>query len=1288
MSSEPSRDDRFDEILAEYLEGERAGQAPDRTELLARNPEFAAELAAFFADHDRLKHLAGPATVDLPDNGADPVPGEYLRYFGDYELLEKIAHGGMGVVYRARQISLNRTVALKMILAGQLATLADVQRFRTEAENAAGLDHPNIVPLYEVGDHDGRQYYTMKLIEGGDLRTVLSRQSSVVGRERQQWAANLVATVARAVHYAHQRGILHRDLKPANILLQKVASSQKSAASRKRENSWVTDHCLLITDYSPHVTDFGLAKRIRTGEPVTSATGGTAQTLSGAIVGTPNYMAPEQASPGADPLTVAADIYGLGAILYELLTGRPPFSGADALEVLRKVNDEEPRRPQSLNPNIDADLQTICMKCLRKEPGKRYASAEALAEDLERWMKGEPIQARPVRQLERAVKWVRRNKVVAGLGAALVVTLICGTTFAWYFGLNAAHWAAENEANSARALGSARRAEMQRYIYCMRMVQQAWNNGRVERIHELLEAQRPEHTSDDDLRGFEWYYWKNQCRKELARYDGSHAVFSPDGGRVLIGGRDSAGLWDVTTGAQLLSLQGYSGGTTDVVFSADGTKLATASTGMPVTIWSATTGKKQMELIATSGWGLAFSPDGRRLAVAVSKGELCLFDVENGRKLFGLDADKYSKVNFSPDGTRIAGPSGSSAIIRTSNSGDKILELTGHSGELHDVAFSPDGRRIATGSDDGTARVWDGINGQVLFTLKGHTGPVFCIAFSPDGRRLASGSADLTVRIWDAITGENINTLKGFEDNVLSLSFSPAGDRLVVGSEDETVRTWDVSPGLGPIVLPSDRSHRLFYAIMPSALSPNGSRFLAKLGNAFQLVDTVSAERILSIEQSLGSYGGFAIGGGGKILAFWSAALRSIHLWDLPRRQERLAFQPKGHDRICRIAISPDEKFVASGTEDGNIGIWDAADGHEVIALHGHRGTVSVIAFSTDSQFLASGSSDGYARIWNASTGELLYVLGGDTGQITSVAISPTDNRLLASGSSDSNVRIWNLTDGREQAILSAHRYGVSAVTFSPDGRRLATGSDDDTVRVWDTYTGQELLVFNHGRKVAHVAFSSDGKTLFSASCEGRIRRWETERPSVHEQGHRFLTWYVRSLWHETMLRDQVIFSLQNDRSLNDEDRTFALDQAVCLCDFEPYELNNESWRAVRHPRRGLHGFELALRQAQAACEQKPNDGTYLNTLGIAQYRCGLYKEALETLTKSDQFNAKENGSIPADLAFLAMAHHHLGNKDEGKKLLERLREAMKKGEPSEDARAFLKEAEELIEGQQTATDR
>ena len=476
-----SRAGALEQALAEYLLASEAGAAPERDVFVAAHPELAGELRAFFEDEARLHYLADPlrpeaspedpvsggstttgSTHDVCSDGgraaaaAAEVPQARVRYFGDYELLEEVGRGGMGVVYKARHLRLNRVVALKMILAGRFASAEDVKRFQVEAENAARLDHPNIVPVYEVGRHRGRRYFTMKLVTGGSLARRVAHFT-----EDPRRSAELIAEAARAVHHAHQHGILHRDIKPGNILLD--------------------------AEGRPQVTDFGLARRLGGEEELT---------LPGAVLGSPRYMAPEQAR-GDKRLSVAADVYGLGAVLYELLTGRPPFSGESVLETLRQVREQEPARPSGIVRALDRDLETVCLKCMEKDPQARYASAEALQRDLEHWLRGEPLAARPAPPWERVVKWARRNPARAALGVVSstgVVSLVGvvlagnmllsqkqGQTDAALKREQSASARAQTEAAKARAVG--------RFLREMLGSANPWDGlSRDVRVREVLDA--------------------------------------------------------------------------------------------------------------------------------------------------------------------------------------------------------------------------------------------------------------------------------------------------------------------------------------------------------------------------------------------------------------------------------------------------------------------------------------------------------------------------------------------------------------------------------------------------------------------------------------------------------------------------------------------------------------------------------------------------------------------------------------------------------------------------------
>jgi eukaryotic-like serine/threonine-protein kinase len=520
LDPSPSRDQRVDAVIAAYLEDVDAGRAPDRQELLARHPELAGELEAFFADNDRVDQLAQPLRLPSPPpsqrtepevgatraygegqpatlaSGETPLIGPPLgtkvRYIGDYELLEELGRGGMGVVYKARQSKLNRLVALKMILAGEYAGPKELARFRTEAEAVARLQHPNIVQIFEVGEHDGHPYFSLEFVDGGSLAQKLDGTPLPPPQ-----AARLVETLARAMHAAHQAGVVHRDLKPANVLL--------------------------TAEGTPKITDFGLAKKL---DDAAGPTG------SNAIMGTPSYMAPEQAGGKSKEIGPAADTYALGAILYELLTGRPPFKAATPLDTVLQVVSDEPAPPRKLQSKTPCDLDTICLKCLQKAPAKRYATAADLAEDLRRFQAQEPIQARPVGRLERGVKWAKRRPAVASLLAALMLAalgLVGGG--AWFTislqnALGAAKASAEAErgakekAQNERALADAARtkAEWLAYAGQITLAQREWQDGDVGHARDLLGA------CQVNLRGWEYDYLDTLFNKNQQTLRGAHRL--------------------------------------------------------------------------------------------------------------------------------------------------------------------------------------------------------------------------------------------------------------------------------------------------------------------------------------------------------------------------------------------------------------------------------------------------------------------------------------------------------------------------------------------------------------------------------------------------------------------------------------------------------------------------------------------------------------------------------------------------------------------------------------------
>jgi WD40 repeat protein/tRNA A-37 threonylcarbamoyl transferase component Bud32 len=1085
-------------VLAAYLQAEESGESPDRGQWLARYPQLADELQAFFDSRDVVPRL-------WPDRLEMTTPCR----FGEYELLEKIAHGGMGVVYKARQLRPNRIVALKLILSGQLARRSDVERFHAEAEAAASLDHPNIVPIYEVGQQAGQHYFTMKFIEGGSLaESEVRSQRSEVGKRTQSDAARLMATVARAVHYAHQRGILHRDLKPGNILLD--ATGQ------------------------PYVSDFGLAKQI-SADNVT--------THSATIVGTASYMAPEQAA-GRDRLTTAADIYSLGAIFYWLLTGRPAIQAATPLETLRKLEDQEPVRPRAIDPHINRDLETICLKCLEKDPARRYGSAEALAHELKRWLAGEPIFARPSSSVERLWRWCRRNPASAAAGGlavvafSAVVALAVGSVFAMQLGeeqerTQAALKQAETQQAVAEQKGAEANTQRQRaeeqeklarhYLYGANILlaQRAWDSNHVDLALDYLERHIPQ-PGEADIRGFEWHYlWRRAHADLLTLQTGSSwFAYTADGKQLLTPMRDGQmKVWDAASGKEIGTRTVAQGveGRQERVFSPDGQRVASGTKTGSIKVWDAATGQ---EVITLKGDDkeialLAFSPDGKRLASAAREGRSAgggtvmktrkVWDLTTGREIVTIHHDlkpgnQWSLV-FSPDGTRLASGSDGAIKIWDATTGQEVRSIEGPFGPITaGVAFSPDGKWLAAGSQHLTARVWDVTTGQELFTLTGHTSAVWDVSFSPDGKRLATGSKDATVKVWDLTTGKEIRTFKGHRGDVWNVAYSPDGTRIASGSADKTLKIWDATAlDEGRMI----KGHT--GGVSGIAFSPDGKRLASassdsvgwdqsknepvkKLGaDQAHLWDVTTGQRIMSLDSPSGFGGNVAFSADGKHLVTDSQD-GMIRIWDAGTGQEIRSFQ--GHtSAVGNLAFSPDGKIVVFGTENG-LKLYEAATGKELLTSKDGLNMAGGIKFSRDGKRLAA-SKNAAVNVLDTTDGKVLLQLRGHTAYCIGVAFSP-DGKWLASGSWDNTAKLWDASTGQELLTLKGHTGYVTFVTFSPDSKRLATMSpaaQDRTLKLWDASTGQELLTLNE--QTGKPVFSPDGKLLATRGRGGSIHIWD-----------------------------------------------------------------------------------------------------------------------------------------------------------------------------------------------------
>jgi WD40 repeat protein/tRNA A-37 threonylcarbamoyl transferase component Bud32 len=1050
--------------------------------------------------------LPDPDAVTSPVSTSTNVTDRALPAISGYEVLSELGRGGMGVVYKARQTQLNRPCALKMILAGAHATSEAAARFLTEAEAIARLQHPHIIQIHHIGEAGGLPFFELEYVPGGGLDQKLDGTPWPPDR-----AARLTEQLALGIAEAHRLGIVHRDLKPANVLL--------------------------AADGTPKITDFGLAKALGSESGLTG---------SEAIMGTPSYMAPEQAGGKAREASPAADVYAVGAILYELLTGRPPFRGATVLETLEQVKSTEPVSPSRLVPKLPRDIETICLKCLQKDPARRYESADVLAEDLCRFQAGEPIVARRVGELERAWRWCWRNPAVASLGAgvvALLVIVAVGSTLAaWTFAEKAQiESGLRSDADKASRTAVAKAGELESSLYIDRVNRayrewEANNVGLAERLLDDCPAPR---------RAWEWHFVKHLCHLNRLTFRAHTAgvlsvAFSPDGSRVASGAGpfdesrsdDEAELklWDAATGREVLVLPGLKGAVRGLAFSPDGARLASASEfvypkrGGLLTLWDLATRRAVLDRLEseTSPLCVAFSPDGKTLAVGSGgyitreiTGHVTLWDVSTGDKLFALRGQPggVSSVAFSPDGKALAAASAGVIELWDLGSRTKVRALRAHESFVYDLAFSPDGRRLATGGYDGTIKLWDPATGEPVMTIYGHTSKVSGLAFSPDGKTLASSSEDMSVRLWDPLTGRELAAFRGHTSFANGVAFSRDGKTLASAGQDRTVKLWDVRPSR-PIVF---RGHTAW--VETTGFSHDG-KLVASGASAFEGVDNTVRVWDPTTGEPVQTFPG-------HVAAFFSREGRSLftystddkwHLFDVATRRE-LEFFPGGFPppdagHIGR-AISPDGRLIRTLQADKRTQqIWEVAAGRLAATLRGHREPVtswnwdmSSHVFSPDGRLLASlgapiDSATGLLKpgrelkLWDVPTGREIYTVSDPTWRYRDVEFSP-DGRLVAVFSipdvgPQETVRLLDTTTRREVLELRGHTLLVESLAFSPDGKRIATGSGDLTIKLWDASTGQEILTLRgHTAGVTSLAFSRDGHRLVSGSIDWTARVWD-----------------------------------------------------------------------------------------------------------------------------------------------------------------------------------------------------
>lgn len=1159
-STDPSADQpRVVEALRQYLALLETGRRPDRQKFLSRHADIADALVDCLDGLEFVHSVAPQLSRPSEAGGSDGSPAALVggAPLGDFRLIREVGRGGMGIVYEAEQMSLRRRVALKVLPFAATMDARHLQRFHNEARAAACLHHNHIVPVYFVGCERAVHFYAMQYIEGKSLAELIAAQRHPAPSEAasapgspsaptQPIAAASTQTTPRdgahfrciaewgiqaaeALEHAHSLGIVHRDIKPSNLLID--------AAGKL----WITD--------------FGLAR--------TATEAGL--TMTGDVVGTLRYMSPEQALAKHDLVDHRSDIYSLGATLYELLTLRPVVDGKDREEILGKITFAEPPTPRSVDGAIPVDLETIVLKALAKEPAERYATAHELAADLERWLRGEPIQARRIGWWGRIWRWCRRNPslaFVSGLAiAALISTAVVSLLFAFRETQNA-----KNLGDALADLGDALAAsETNRRQSERRLAENYLDQGLTlcEQgeiglgLHWLVRALE---TLPEDQVNLEWAIranlagWASRIHvlKGILEHQGPvlAVAYSPDGQTILTGSEDgTVRFWEAATGEHLDRDITLPGGVRALAINPDGRTLVTVSgephkrfqtaggyfnqyngaiAGGAIRFWETATGKPLGDSLAEWGRSLtvAFSPDGQILATGDSDRAVRLRQVSAG-KLHGpplWHPYEVWAIAFSPDGRKVAtgGLSPCVRIWETAMDRPSSPTFVPAPAANFAVAWSPDGQRIVTGGyHDGSARIWDAVSAKESGVLLQHRGHVVAAAFSPDGRAILTGSYDQKASLWDAVTGKRIGQPLPHQGFVQSVAISPDGTSFVTGSWDGTSRLWKRSAA-------ESRDTRILHKDYATALaiSPD-NRLLLTAGSddIIRLWDAARGELLRASLPLRNSAGILAFSPTGELAASASGGTDGvIQLWAV--KSGKLVCQFLHPDLEEALAFSSDGRFLLSGGDKARL--WDVVAGKATDRILPHPDKVLAVSFSRDGQVVLTGGSDKTVRLWDAATGRQLGEAVQHSSAVKAVAFS-LDDRTILSATENGIIHRWDRDTGAPlgQTLQSAD--AVVWPRFSPDGRVVLFVFGDRVAQLRDVATGKRIGPPLHPGGIHTIAFSPDSRSLVTIHTEvGLLRRWEIPSPVTGEKD-RVRCW-IEAITGLELDRDGVVHVLDAPR--------------------------------------------------------------------------------------------------------------------------------------------------------------